>query len=133
MGIRAEVYRLSGQLQAAAASIEFNSVRVRFPSQFFSPFHSRARERYVYAILLDSLRHPDADRWLEATAINQYLHDLPFRAPLLLRQARRLESLGRKSEARAAYARVVELWRNGDPEVKAARDEAAAGAARNRP
>jgi tRNA A-37 threonylcarbamoyl transferase component Bud32 len=133
MGIRAEVYRLSGQLHAAAASTDFNSVRIRFPSQFFSPFYSRARERFLYATLLDSLRHPDADRWLEATAVNQFLHDLPFRAPLLLRQARRLESLGRKSEARSAYGRVVELWRNGDPEVRAAREEAAAGVARNRP
>jgi hypothetical protein len=69
---------------------------------------------------------------LEATAVNGYLRDMAFRAPIHLRLARRLESTGRRMEARAVYARVVELGRDGDREVLSGRDEATAGMARIR-
>jgi len=128
--IRAEVLLERGDLVGAARQFAWRTMAVRFPSQYESVFFSRARDRYVYAIVLDSLKHTAAPGWLEAQASSYLTHDHALKAPILLRFARNAERQGRTQEARAAYARVSKLLSNCDSEMMPMRTEAATGVAR---
>jgi tetratricopeptide (TPR) repeat protein len=125
-GVRAEVFRAQGDTAQALAQFDWESVHVRFPKPFFSPFFSRARERFLNVLLLDLSGNANAARWLEASATNQWVHDVAERAPFLIRHARAMERLGRRADARASYQRAIAIWHNCDPELRPLRAEAEA-------
>ena len=128
--IRAELLLEKGDLAGAARQFDWTTMAVRFPSQYESVFFSRARDRFVYGIILDSLNRRAASGWLEAQASSYLTHDHVLKAPILLRYAKHAEREGRKEQARTAYARVSKLLRNCDPEVVPMRQEAERGMAR---
>jgi hypothetical protein len=61
------------------------------------------------------------------------VYDLVYVAPGRLARARLLERLGRTGEAAADYAAVVEAWRECEPELRPAWEEARRGLERTGP
>lgn len=85
---------------------------------------SRDEERFFLAEMLrDSGRPEDALRWF--SSFEQIgIEDLPWAAPAHLMRARLLDRLGRRREAMQDYARVVELWKDCDAELRPLLEEA---------
>lgn len=117
-GVRAEVHRLAGRAADALAELE----RIREPAHYElvlpSPFHPRARERFLRARLLEDAGRAAEAQVLYAASGNRSLYDLPYRAPVQLRLAGLLEREGDRRAAAAAYRRFVALWEGADPELQ---------------
>lgn len=85
---------------------------------------ARSMERFAYA---EALRGAGQHR----RAIDAYAsfaehapHDLVFLGPSHLRRAELYERLGERERAAEQYARLVDLWRNCDPELRPVREAA---------
>ncbi len=80
--------------------------------------HPTAAERFLRATLLARLgRADEALRWL-ATIPDPSGYDAVYLAPAHFLRASILEERGDRAPAAFHYARVVELWRNADPELQ---------------
>jgi DNA-binding SARP family transcriptional activator len=119
-GIRAEVLRRGGRAAEALAALE----SVREPDHYElvlpSPFHPRARERYLRAQLLEDAGRLDEARALYASTGNRSLYDLPYRAPVLRQLAGVLERGGDVRGSVEAWRKFAALWADADPELQAA-------------
>jgi DNA-binding SARP family transcriptional activator/tetratricopeptide (TPR) repeat protein len=82
------------------------------------PFVARGNERFLRGELLIALsREAEALAWFESLG-ELSVPESPFRAPAHLRQAEIHERLGDPAEAARHYGRLVDLWRDGDPEFQ---------------
>jgi serine/threonine protein kinase/tetratricopeptide (TPR) repeat protein len=80
--------------------------------------YSEADARMLRARLLAELgREEEAVRWL-STFPDPAAHDLAYLAPSHLRRAEIHRARGEDRQARAHYARFLELWDEADPEVQ---------------
>jgi len=124
-GIRAEIHRLAGRYDAALKELSAIEDPPGYEMVLPSPFHPRARERFLRARLLEEAgRTEEARRAYEATG-NRSLHDLPYRAPIQLRLAGLLERRGDHAAASERYRRFLALSsRADDPERRAQADSA---------
>lgn len=119
-GIRAEIHRRAGRASAALAVLD----SIREPDHYElvlpSPFHPRARERFLRARLLeDAGRLAEAGDLYAATG-NRSLYDLPYRAPVQQRLAGLLERAGDEGGAAAARRAFDDLWAGADPDFRSA-------------
>jgi tetratricopeptide (TPR) repeat protein len=90
------------------------------------PFLAHAQARYLHGELLAALgRSADAIAWFESLG-RLSVPESPFRAPAHLRLAELHERLGNRAESVRHYTRFIELWQDGDPEVRAVVHAAAA-------
>jgi len=97
-----------------------------------SPYWGHDRDRFRRAQMLEAAgRDRDALGWYEGFG-EHALHDLVFLAPALLQAAHIHERLGEPRQAGQEYARVLELYRTPDSELRPAADSAAAALARLR-
>ena len=107
-------------------SLEQTRMETRFDLLFASPFHSQASERQLRAEARFLLRHDDkALRWYRTFEENS-LFDLPYLAGSHLRRGEIQERLGRRQQALRNLSRAVSLWKNCDPLLFPAREEAEA-------
>jgi hypothetical protein len=117
--LRAWSRRLAGHPADAVASLE-----TPHPPDEWG---SRDEERFLIAEMHRDSGHPaDALRWF-ASFEQIGIEDLPWAAPAHLLRARLLDSLGRQGEAAQDYARVAELWKDCDVELRPLLDEARRG------
>jgi len=73
--------------------------------------------------LREAGRHREAIGWY-ASFGEHAPHDLPFLASAHLRRAELYQQTGEWKRAAAHFSRVVELWRDCDPELQGVREEA---------
>lgn len=124
-GVRAEVYRLAGRHDAALKELSGIAEPPGYEMVLPSPFHPRARERFLHARLLEEAGGADEARRAYETTGNRSLHDLPYRAPIQLRLAGLLERAGDRAAAAERYRRFLALSsRADDPERRAQTDSA---------
>jgi tetratricopeptide (TPR) repeat protein len=89
-----------------------------------TPFVTRANERFLRGEILASLgRDEDALRWFASLGAGS-VTEIPLQALSHLRQGEISDRLGRRREAARHYARVLELWRDADPELQSLVDTA---------
>ncbi len=137
-GLRAEALSRAGRGRDrdALALLEAPGRHSPYALAVASTFHAGVRERFLRAELLSQLGRPDEALTWYASVGDGSVYDLPYVAPAHLRAAAVLEAQGRPGEAAELYRRVVELWRDAEPElrtsVEEARRRAGAGAAADR-
>lgn len=117
-GVRAEIHRLADRPRAALAELEAISEPPGYELVLPSPFHARARERYLRARLLEDAGRAEEARAVYAATGNRSFHDLPYRAPVRLRRAGLLEAAGDRPGAAGQYAGFALLWRAADPPLQ---------------
>jgi DNA-binding SARP family transcriptional activator len=119
-GIRAEIHRQAGRTADALAALD----SIREPDHYElvlpSPFHPRARERYLRARILEDAGRPEEARAVYASTGNRSLYDLPYRAPVLRQLAGLLERKGDARGSVEAWRDFSALWAGADPELQAA-------------
>jgi serine/threonine-protein kinase len=92
-----------------------------------TPFYTGMRERYRRGELLErSGRNEEALRWY-STLESQGPADPAYLAPSFLARGRVNEKLNRPDSAAAYYGRMLQLWKNADPEFLPLIEEARAG------
>jgi len=114
--LRAELLRLAGRSQAAAAA----APRLGLPDEY----GMRDHERFLLGELLGGAGRVSEALQLFGSFEQAGVQSLPWAAPGHFARGELLERLGRGREAAAEYARVAELWHACDPELRPMRDEA---------
>jgi len=106
-----------GREAIALQLLERETPVIRWPV-LYSPAYSLAFARFLRAELLHRLgRDEEAVNWYRSLT-EFFIHDIPYRAPALLRMAEIYESWGRPEEARQNYEHFLLLWRECDPEFR---------------
>jgi tetratricopeptide (TPR) repeat protein len=126
-GLAAGWARRTGDYGGALRALE--SVRMRVPYQYAarSVFFARTRERFLRGESLERAgRLSEAFEWYAAVPNGARL-DYVYLAPTHLRRGKILERQGDRAGAAAHYRRVLELWRQPDPELAALRRDAEDG------
>ena len=116
--MRAAAAIADGDTAAAAALLD--GLRLENWQQFnvASPFFSLGRERFLRARAHQQAgRLDDALQWYGSFA-NTSVHDLVFLAPSHFHRGEIYEARGDLALAVAHYERVLELWRDADPELR---------------
>ncbi len=89
-----------------------------YERKLFSPLFSHAAERFLVGTLLaESGRPDDAREWLGSMQ-GFAMFDRTLEAPAAWRIGQLFERQGQPDSAAAYYARVVDLWRDADPELQ---------------
>lgn len=116
-GVRAHVAWRQGRSDDALTLLEGARLEIPFAHMFTpSPFLSQDLERYLRAQLLELVgRDEDALRWYEC-ASGDFIHEVVFLAPSLLRRATIHDRRGEHAKARDLYQRFIALWRDAEPE-----------------
>ncbi|HET8625174.1 MAG TPA: protein kinase [Gemmatimonadales bacterium] len=123
-GLRAEALSRAGRSRDALAVLETPGRHSAYALAVASPFHAGVRERFFRAQLLAQLdREQEALNWYASLGTGS-VYDLPYVAPAHLRAAAVLEARGEAAEAAEHYRRVVELWRDAEPELRDSVEEA---------
>jgi len=125
--LRARLALLQGRWSDAQAALDGMSQARHFAALFGpSPDRLALDQADRIALLVRAGRDEEALRW--ASAINTWTELEPrYFAPLALERARIEERLGRRAQAAADYARVVQLWQDPDPELRPLLEEARRG------
>jgi len=124
-GIRARIAWERGDPAETVRILEQARMVVPTDLTWPSPFFSHGHERLLRAEALKSLgRDEEALGWYSSLPGGFSPFDLIYMAPAHFSQAEIHERLGRLEEAEARYARVVELWRDCDPELRPLVEEA---------
>jgi tetratricopeptide (TPR) repeat protein len=132
-GLNAELAVQGGRPDAALEALERIDPVVPYILQLSSPFYLQGRERFLRARLLEEAgRLAEAAMWY-GSFDEHSVYDLVYVAPGRLARARLLERMGRTGEAAADYAAVVEAWRECEPELRPAWEEARRGLERTGP
>jgi TolB-like protein len=113
--LRAHLARAQGREAAALATLD--SIRYAL-AQFRFEASIEEHDRWLRAALLaDAGRTDEALSWLASLAQSGY-ESAVFLAPSHLRRGQLHEARGDRREAALHYARVLELWRDCDPELR---------------
>jgi tetratricopeptide (TPR) repeat protein len=124
--VRASVALHRGDMPAALRNIEHAFDFSWFGFTVTSPNLSRMLERFLYAeALVAAGRYREAIGWY-ASFGELAVHELPLLGASLIRRGELYEKLGDRKRAADHYARLVELWRDCDPEFLPVRDTARA-------
>jgi tetratricopeptide (TPR) repeat protein len=114
--IKAHAFAGQGRLEEALRELETAPRLVPFSRRAASWAFTQPQDRFLRAELLLTLGKPeDALKWYESI---HYWPESVLAGPSHLRQAEIHETLGRRTEAAAQYRRVVNLWRECDPEFR---------------
>lgn len=106
-----------GRETVALHLLERETPVIRWPV-LYSPIYSLAFARFLRAELLHHLgRDEEAVNWYRSLT-EFFIHDIPYRAPALLRVAEIYDTLGQPEEAVPCYEQFLRLWRECDPEFK---------------
>ena len=129
-GLRAQIAWYHNKSDEAIAILKQLEMKDMQGDVAATPFVTRANERFLRAEILAGLgRNTEALEWF-ASLGDGSVTEIPLRAMSNYRQAEILERMKRPREARAQYARFVELWSNADPQfqplVQAARGKMSA-------
>jgi tetratricopeptide (TPR) repeat protein len=126
LGVRARLAATRGDVEGALGLLE--RARMESPCMYVvrqSPFYTFVTQRWLRAAMLQRLeRWEEALRWYESL-VQSSLYDLVYLAPSHLERARIYDRLGNRLRAASHYRRVVALWKECDPELRAAVEEAA--------
>ena len=97
---------------------------IAYDIRLASPFYSETRERYRLAELLER-RGQDEDAAAQYRSFREHtVYEVPYWAPADLALGRIYERLADPERAAEHYRRVVDLWRDCDPELQPLVDEA---------
>lgn len=122
--LRAHVWFQRGRLEGAIAALEAQPRRIRIQWLYDAPFYSSPEDRYLRGEIYSALeRYDEAVRWY-ATVNTITWHDSPYLAISHLRRAEIYDRLGETEKAVEHYGTFVHLWRDCDPELQHAVDEA---------
>ncbi|MDQ3138931.1 MAG: protein kinase [Gemmatimonadota bacterium] len=125
-GLRAQIALGNGRSDSALADLEALRIEGWYELTFVSPFYSGAMERFTRAELLRKKgRGEQALGWYRSLGENS-TQELVFLGPAILAEARIQRALGRPRVAGRLYDAFLNLWRESDPALKPALDEAAA-------
>jgi tetratricopeptide (TPR) repeat protein len=117
--IRAHVAAAGGRTREALADLD----RAGWEAAA-SVFVAEAYDRYFRAELLaDAGREDEALGWLRSIA-ERAAYELVYLAPAHLRQAEIYDKRGDRSKAVQHYKKFIELWRDADPELQPAVEQA---------
>jgi DNA-binding SARP family transcriptional activator len=117
-GLRALLARERGRPQDALRLLQTLEGRDSQGDIAATPFVTRVHERYLHGEVLVSLgREAEALTWFESLG-NGSVTELPLRAPSHLRQAEIHDHLGNRQQAARHYERLLELYRDVDPEFQ---------------
>ncbi len=117
-GLRARINLQTGRAEEALRlldALEFGDAQGDVTT---IPFIARANERFLRAEVLEALgRDREALTWLSSIGKGS-IDELPFGAPVHLRQARIHERLGERGAAANHYAHFARLWAESDTEFQ---------------
>jgi serine/threonine-protein kinase len=123
--VRVEVAWMRGRAREALGKLEqadFWTTHSALDDTGDSPFYTRMHERFTRAELLHELgRSEEALPWYRA-----FTYELLYNAPAHYRLGQIYRARGDKAKAIEHYRRAVELWRDCDPMLQAAREQATA-------
>jgi tetratricopeptide (TPR) repeat protein len=126
-GVEAELALQTGRADEALEALEALRQEIPYILQLSSTFYLQGRERFLRARLLERAgRLEDAVLWY-GSFDGHSIYDLPYVAPGRLARGRLLERMGRADEAAAEYAAVVEAWRDCEPALRPAWEDARRG------
>jgi serine/threonine-protein kinase len=116
--LRATMAYREGRAAEALAALERLPPPAFFSRAAGSPFFAETRERFLRAVLLDTLgRGDEALQWYASLERGSQF-DTAYLGPSYLRRARLYERLGRPNDAVRYYRRFVELWHDADPDLQ---------------
>lgn len=118
LGLRAEVEWRAGRTSAALAYLEQIEAPPHYELVLPSPFHPRARERFLHARLLEEVGRSEEALRIYAASGNRSLFDLPYRAPVRRRMGDLLAGLGDAAGSAESYREFVALWQGADAELR---------------
>ena len=122
--IHSEKSRTEKRPSLALLELERGTLATPFVESWTSGFVSQAYERYARAELLHRLgRDDEALRWYATFAENSP-YDLVYLAPSVYRQGQIYEARGQRTQAARRYTQFLRLWKNADPELRPATDDA---------
>jgi tetratricopeptide (TPR) repeat protein len=106
------------RLEAALAD-----ARMWYEGTRVSPLYSMARERFLLAGLLRDEARTEEAATLYRSLVRSTLGEAPLLGPSWIRLAELHEAAGDPESAVALYRRILELWRDADPELEEVRAE----------
>jgi len=110
--LRADLLWKQKQPAEALKILEQTPIKIVFPWNF-DPLGGLAYRRFLRGeLLFESGKYEEALKWY----LNGF--DLPSTAPASLRCAEIYEKLGKPKEAKGKYLRVIQLWKDCDPEFR---------------
>lgn len=117
-GLRAQLTFLGGHPDQALKILETLESKDTQGDVMAIPFVSRANERFLRGEVLAALgRNAEALQWFGSLGDGS-VTEIPLRAVSHLRQAEIYEHLANREKATLHYTRLVELWRDADPEFR---------------
>jgi tetratricopeptide (TPR) repeat protein len=132
-GVRAELAAKRGRPAEATAAFAGARREAWYEMASASPFFAQSRERFLQAeALVAQSRDGEAAVLYRSLSGQGSLFELAYLAPAQLRLGEIAERQGRADEAAQHYSRVVEVWRDADPELQPLVREASARLAKVR-
>jgi hypothetical protein len=117
-GLRARIAWQAGRSVEALRLLEALEAQDSQGDIAVIPFVSRANERFLHGEVLASLgRNEEALAWFTSLGDGS-VSEIPFRALAHERQSVLYGRLGKRDEAAQHAARVAELWRDADPDLR---------------
>lgn len=124
LSLRAHVLYEQGLLEEALDILDAQPRRIRIQWLYSAPFYPAPEDRYLRGDTYSRLeRYDEALSWY-ATINAATGYDSPYLAMSHLRRAEVYERLGDSAKAAEHYEAFIDLWRECDPELRPAVDEA---------
>ncbi len=97
--------------------LEQTPIKIVFP-WMFDPLGSLTYRRFLRGeLLFEAGKYEEALQWFHTISTGVF-SDILFTAPARLRCAEIYEKLGKLKEAKDNYSRVIQLWKDCDPELR---------------
>ncbi len=116
--LRADVLWKQKQPAEALKILEQTPINIVFPWNF-DPLGGLVYRRFLRGeLLFEAGKYEEALRWFLNIGTGILFCDILFTAPARLRCAEIYEKLGKPKEAQKSYLRVIQLWKDCDPEFR---------------